>query len=157
MFGKLSKLLGIGEGRRGVGEPGVGPNDRLMRAIVTLFVKAAHLDGAFTDVERTHLIEVLKTRFKTNELEAARLIAEAFKAIEHGAEFYPITKVLRDEMEHEDRVELIEMLWEIVYADGELHDFEASLMRRVTGLVYVSDKESGDARRRAMEKLGLAD
>ena len=50
---------------------------------------------------------------------------------------------------------MIEMLWEVVYADGQLHDYEASLLRRVTGLLYVSDRDSGEARLRVMEKLGI--
>ena len=48
------------------------------------------------------------------------------------------------------------MLWEVAYADGELHDYEANLMRRVTGLLFVSDQESGEARKRALERLGLS-
>jgi len=51
----------------------------------------------------------------------------------------------------------MEMLWEVAYADGVLHDYEASLMRRVTGLIYVTDQESGAARKRVMQKLGLAE
>ena len=47
---------------------------------------------------------------------------------------------------------MMEMLWEVAYADGELHDYEANLMRQVTGLLYVTDRESGDARKRAQVK-----
>ena len=46
------------------------------------------------------------------------------------------------------------MLWEVVYADGELHDYEASLLRRVSGLLYVSDWDSGEARKRVRSRLG---
>jgi uncharacterized tellurite resistance protein B-like protein len=45
------------------------------------------------------------------------------------------------------------MLWELAYADGQLHDLEASLMRRLAGLLYVSDRDSGDARKRALRRL----
>ena len=47
----------------------------------------------------------------------------------------------------------MEMLWEVAYADGELHDYEASLIRRVTGLLHVSDRDSGAARKRALDRL----
>ena len=47
------------------------------------------------------------------------------------------------------------MLWEVAYMDGELHDMEASLMRRLAGLLYVSDKENGLARKAARERLGI--
>ena len=49
------------------------------------------------------------------------------------------------------------MLWEVAYADGVLHDYEANLMRRVGGLIYVTDRDRGDARRRVLERLGIED
>ena len=58
-------------------------------------------------------------------------------------------------MPPEERVGILELLWEVVYADGTLHDYEASLLRRVAGLLYVSDRESGEARLRVMERLGI--
>ena len=48
---------------------------------------------------------------------------------------------------------MIEMIWEVVYADGELHDYEDSLLRRIAGLIYVSDRDRGAARKRALERL----
>ena len=58
-------------------------------------------------------------------------------------------------MDEEERIGVIEMLWEVAYADGELHDYEASLLRRVAGLLYVSDRANGEARLRVMAKLGI--
>ena len=49
----------------------------------------------------------------------------------------------------------MEMLWEVAYADGTLHDYEANLLRRLTALIHVTDRESGQARKRALAKLGL--
>jgi uncharacterized tellurite resistance protein B-like protein len=50
---------------------------------------------------------------------------------------------------------IIEMLWEVVYADGVLHDYEANLLRRIGGLIYVSDRDRGAARKRVMKRLGI--
>ena len=47
------------------------------------------------------------------------------------------------------------MLWEVAYADGALHDYESNLMRRLAGLLHVSDRDSGEARKRAIERLGI--
>jgi uncharacterized tellurite resistance protein B-like protein len=65
------------------------------------------------------------------------------------------TSAIKDGLDHAERVQLIEMLWEVVYADGQLHDYEASLLRRVSGLLYVSDRESGEARKRVLARLGV--
>ena len=66
------------------------------------------------------------------------------------------TRAVNDGFAPEDRIQVIEMLWEVVYADGELHDYEASLLRRITGLLYVSDRDSGEARKRVLARLGRA-
>ena len=46
------------------------------------------------------------------------------------------------------------MLWEVVYADGKVHDFEVSLLRRLGGLLYVSDRDRALARKRVLQRLG---
>ena len=63
------------------------------------------------------------------------------------------TRAIKDRYSLEERIELIEMIWEVVYADGELHDYEANLLRRLGGLLYVSDRERGDARKRVLARL----
>ncbi|PKQ01791.1 MAG: TerB family tellurite resistance protein, partial [Alphaproteobacteria bacterium HGW-Alphaproteobacteria-12] len=55
----------------------------------------------------------------------------------------------------EERVGVIEKMWEVVYADGVLDDYEANLLRRVAGLIYVPDRESGQARQRVIARLGI--
>jgi len=52
-------------------------------------------------------------------------------------------------------VELIEMLWEVAYADRVLDEYEDSLLRRVGGLIYVPDRERATARQRVLKRLGL--
>jgi uncharacterized tellurite resistance protein B-like protein len=73
----------------------------------------------------------------------------------NSGELYGFTRTIKDSFNHEDRVRMIEMLWQVAYADGVLHEFEASLVRRVCGLIYVPDRESGEARKRVIEQLDL--
>ena len=63
---------------------------------------------------------------------------------------------MKDGFSHDERVRMIEMLWEVVLADDEIHDHEANLLRRVAGLIYVSDRESGDARKRVLDRRRAA-
>jgi uncharacterized tellurite resistance protein B-like protein len=63
--------------------------------------------------------------------------------VANSSQLYSFTRVVKDNFDHAERVELMEMLWEVVYADGALHHLEASLMRRVAGLIYVPDAASG--------------
>ena len=69
---------------------------------------------------------------------------------ENAVEMSRFTSLLRDQFDHEERIEMIEMLWHVVYVDGKIHDHEANLLRRVAGLLYVSDRESGEARKRVV-------
>ena len=49
------------------------------------------------------------------------------------------------------------MLWEVVYADGIAHAYEANLLRRIGGLLYAPDRDQGAARKRVLARLGIAD
>jgi uncharacterized tellurite resistance protein B-like protein len=77
------------------------------------------------------------------------------EAAEDISEIFGFTRTLRQHFTHEERIEMMEMLWEVAYADGMLHDYEASLLRQITGLLYVTDQESGAARKRVRARLGI--
>ena len=129
--------------------------DALQLAAAALMVEAATMDSRIDADERSRIGQLVQERFALNTQETAELIAEAEKAAAESVEFQGFTRAIKDGFDHAERVQLIEMLWEVVYADGELHDYEASLLRRVTGLLYVSDRESGDARKRVLARHGL--
>jgi uncharacterized tellurite resistance protein B-like protein len=69
-------------------------------------------------------------------------------------QLYEFTRAVNDRFTPEQRIEIMEMLWEVVYADGEVHDFEVSLLRRIGGLIYVSDRDRALARQRVVDRLG---
>ena len=125
-------------------------------AAAALMVEAARLDGSFTDVERDRIQKLLVERFQLTPWLAAELLARAEHTATESVAWQGFTQAIKDGLAPEERIGVIEMLWEVVYADGQLHDYEASLLRRVTGLLYVGDRESGEARLRVMEKLGIA-
>ncbi len=130
--------------------------DEVQLAVATLMVEAAHMDSSFDESERTTMTRHLAQRFALDEAGAAELVRKAEDKAKDNTELYRLSRTIKDNFDHDDRVELMQMLWEIAYADGELHSFEANMMRRLAGLVYVSDQESGEARKRAQARLGLA-
>ena len=127
----------------------------LKLASAALLVEAAVMDGSFDEAERTTIQALLQNRFELSGPDADELIGEAEAAVADSSELYTLTRTIKNEFEHEQRVQMIEMLWEVVYADGVLDDFEANLVRRLNGLLHVSDRESGEARKRVLAKLGL--
>ena len=129
--------------------------DPVKLASAALLARAAWLDGKLDAAEETALNRLMVERFSINEKEAQAIITEATEDVDNGNDIYKYTKIVRNSFDNAERVALMEMLWEIVYSDGELHDFESTLMRRLAGLLYVDDRESGAARKRALEKLGI--
>jgi uncharacterized tellurite resistance protein B-like protein len=115
---------------------------------------AAQMDGDFDAAERARVLELVTERFALNRAESESLLAAAEDRVAHASQLHGFTRVVNKAFDHAARIELMEMLWEIIYTDGDLHDHEASLMRRLTGLLHISDRESAAARTRALARLG---
>ena len=124
-------------------------------ACAALMTRAAWLDGTLDKVEEKALRDLMMKRFEISPGEADEILKAAADDLDTSNDLYRYTKDLRDNFDADERLKLIEMIWEVVYADGVLHDFEATLMRRLAGLLYVDDRDSGEAKKRAMHKLGL--
>jgi uncharacterized tellurite resistance protein B-like protein len=124
-------------------------------AAAALMVEAARLDGAFEPAERQRIRELLEQRFHLPPDMAGRLLEQAERTATESVAWQGFTQAIKDALEPEQRVGIVEMLWEVAYADGELHDYEASLLRRVAGLLYVGDRDSGEARLRVLARLGI--
>jgi uncharacterized tellurite resistance protein B-like protein len=131
-----------------------GGFDQLQIAVAVLLIEAARMDNEFDADERAAIAQLLQRRFELDADGAQKLLTRAEEKAQDSVEFYTFTRTVKDAFEHEDRVEFMQMLWEVAYADGVLHDHEANLMRRVTGLMHVTDRESGEARKRALRQLG---
>jgi len=135
--------------------PGGAGKDELSLAVAGLLVEAAHQDGDFDDEERATIGRLLEDRLALKTEDAEALIAEADAKVQGASDLWSFAQVVKNRFDHDERVRMIEMLWEVVYADGRLDDYEANLMRRIAGLIYVSDGESGSARKRVLDRLGI--
>ena len=125
-------------------------------AAAVLMVEAATMDGSFDDSEADAISRIARRHFGLNEEEAASLLAAAREAQEDANHLLRFTRAVKESFPIEERVKIIEMLWEVVYADGEVHPYEANLIRRINGLLYVSDRDSGVARKRVASRLGIS-
>lgn len=125
-------------------------------AAAALMIEAARVDGSFDAQERRTVSELVERHFGISGAEAEALIAAAEVAQDEANDLLRFTRGIKENFSLEERVEVIEMLWEVAYADGVLHHYEANLLRRVAGLIYVSDRDRGSARKRVIERLGIA-
>jgi uncharacterized tellurite resistance protein B-like protein len=148
MLDRLLKLLTAPQA-----EP--APPDDLQVAVAVLLVEAARMDATFDEKEREAIQRLLAQRFTLPAESAQQLIALAESKAERSNQLYPFTRLAVERMSDEHRIGLIEMLWEVAYADGTLDADEDALVRRVAGLIYVSDQDRGAARQRVLARLGL--
>lgn len=156
MLKQIKAFLDDLEGEEDAGNDRYKP-DELQVATAALMVEAARLDGQFEADEQSRITALLEGRFALAPEDVSELIEAATTAAEDAVELYGFVHKINGSFDHEERIKLVEMLWDVAYADGELHPFEANLLRRVAGLLYVTDQESGAARKRVLGRRGAAD
>ena len=132
-----------------------GQQEALQLALTALLVEAANSDDQFDEAERGVIERLLESRFSLSRSDADELLAAGEAVACESAELFHFTRIINERLSFEERVELIEMLWEVAYADGVLDEYEDSLLRRVGGLIYVPDRDRGEARRRVLKRLRL--
>ena len=139
LFGHSSDMFGA-SGRAGF--------DEQQLAAAALLVEVATVDARFDDSERRRIIDFVRSRFSLSETEASALLDAAQAQVEGATQLYAFTSAIKNGFSYEDRVALIETLWEVVYADGKADPFEDQLMRRIGGLICVTDRDRGLARKK---------
>lgn len=125
---------------RGGKEGGFAEDDYRLAA-AALLVHALTIDGAISDPERKKLHSVLKYRFDLSDDATDELIAEATKLEGEAVDVYHFTSLLNRELDQIGRTRIIEMMWEMSYADGRVNEFEDNLVWRVADLLNVPSGE----------------
>jgi len=118
-------------------------------AIAALLVHAVSIDGVVDEAEKTTIRTVLKREFELSDAETSELVAEARERDQEAVDLYTFTSVLKRALDEKGRKRSVEMLWEIVYADGAVHEFEDNLVWRVAELLGVQRRERLRLKRRA--------
>ena len=133
-------------------EGAAGRQEGLQLALTALLIEAANCDDRFDERERGVIARLLESRFSLSRSDANQLLAAGEAAASESTELFHFTRIINDRLSFEERVELIEMLWEVAYSDDLLTGDEDALIRRVAGLIYVSDRERGEAKRRITQR-----
>ena len=117
-----------------------------------LMIEAANTDGEITQEELNKISHSLINVFKEDPKAVEVSLTKAFENKDNSKSLYYYTSKLNKSYSNENKIKLIEVLWEIILADNEIHDFESNLIRRLAGLLYISDVECGNAKIRASRK-----
>src|SRR5713226_10113065 len=123
-------------------------------AAAALLVHTAEIDGNMSDLERDQVHAVVKRQFGLDEATTDELVTEATEAENEAIDLYHFTRAINRSLDEDGRRRVVEMMWEIAYADGRVDDFESNLIWRAADLLGISSRERIElgqrvARRRA--------
>jgi uncharacterized tellurite resistance protein B-like protein len=149
MFDALHRLLtGLDHPHRAAEQ-----NDSAFALAVMLIEVARSSDNRVEDREEGVIERALAKRFGLEQNEVIRLVKAAEEGAIQATDLFHFTQIVVNKYSEEERIGVIEMLWEVAYADGVLTGDEDTLIRRVAGLIDVSDHDRGDAKVRVRERL----
>ena len=118
-----------------------------------LMIEAANTYGEIDQNEKEKIYSVLVDVFNESPDEVINVLNKAIQNRDNSKSLHFYTSKINKEYSEEKKLLLLQILWEIVLSDGKLHDYESSLIRRLAGLLYISDVNSGNARKRALNNI----
>lgn len=110
-------------------------------AAAALLVHAAGIDGEVSAAAREKLHAVIKRRFELDDQATDELLVEAAQAEQQSVDLYHFTSLINRSLNEDGRRKIVEMMWEIVFADGRVTEFEDNLLWRAADLLGVSSRE----------------
>ena len=128
-------------------------NNRDLELLSGLMIEAAYTDGKIDASELSKIRLSLINIFSEDPNEVDLVLEKAEENKNNSKSLHHYTSFINKNFDDKKKILLIEALWEIVLSDGEIHDFESSLIRRLAGLLYISDVVSGNAKKKALNKI----
>ena len=110
--------------------------------IIALLIHAAKIDENYTEIEKKIIIKATMHLNKINFDESEKLLKLAEKKEEESNQIVEFTREIK-KYPIEFRLKIIEIIWKIVYSDDTSDNYESNLIRRICGLLYISDKDNG--------------
>ncbi len=148
----FEELLRIFDGSAASGRTGKGTDPAF--AFAVLLIETAGTDDRVTDRERGIIRRVLTRRFDFSPDQVTRLVHVATEGAASATDLFHFTRVIVEQFTEQDRIALIEDIWQVALSDGlDANGQEDTLIRRIAGLINVSDHDRGEAKQRAMQDL----
>lgn len=151
MFERFVAFLDNIGGRSGSAADEITP---LQLAAAAILFAVMDADGVRHEQELAALREIISERFDLEGEALAALLEKAEAAEAESVDFYRFTSVLV-RLTEKERLHLLELIWEVVYADGELHELEDNLVWRIAELIGVSNRDRVELRRKVARASGV--
>ena len=134
--------------------PALDPAQRTRLAVSALLLEIAAADFDADQQERQAIINIVTNQFGLGGAEADELIALAEQEHHISTDYFQFTRLINEHYSASQKVELVELLWRVAFADGELHHYEEHVIRRLADLLHVSHRDFISAKHRAIESRG---
>jgi uncharacterized tellurite resistance protein B-like protein len=146
MFASFRKFLSEVAG--GDKQPGRFDHNDYRLAAAVLLIHAAAIDGNISNAEREKLQALVRRRFGLDQAATDELVAEATEAESEAIDLYQFTRLINRSLDEDGRRRMVEMMWQMVHADGRVTEFESNLIWRAADLLGVSSRERIELGRR---------
>ncbi len=110
-------------------------------AVAALLVEVMRADSELQPQEQEMILSLLQKHFALSVEEANTLVAEASSSLDEAIDYYRFSKQINDNTSAEQRIEILELLWQLAYADGKLDRYEEHVIRKVADLLYVTHND----------------
>jgi uncharacterized tellurite resistance protein B-like protein len=124
-------------------------HDPLHIATTALLVEMMRMSGEVAESERARVLHAVETKFGLRAEDTATLLQLAEAEAREATDYYQFTSLIKNRLNPEEKQRLIEHLWAVAYADGELHQYEDHLVRKIADLLYVPHRALMAAKLRA--------
>jgi uncharacterized tellurite resistance protein B-like protein len=149
----LGNIFGQAFGDTGAPDPAARERE-LRLATAVLLVEVARADFAEDELELDAVADLLKAHLDISRREVEQLVAEARSHADQAASLQSFTRQLHEELTVEEKLRIVEMLWQVALADSVLDKHEDHLIRKVAGLLYISHSDLIRVRNRVQERPG---
>ena len=122
--------------------------------VCSLLVHAARIDENYTEKEKKIILSALTQLYNKNEDELIKVLEQAEKLENQSNQILKFTKAVKD-YDKNFRLKILETMWKIIYSDGVSDIYESNLMRRLSSLLYISDRENGEIKKKLLVNLNL--
>jgi uncharacterized tellurite resistance protein B-like protein len=129
------------------GQRGQAADDHELNvATCALLVEMARIDESFTAQETAAIMRILETRYGVSGEHTKALMAEAEKELEESVDLWQFARLINDHFSREEKIGIIETLWQVVFVDGKMDQYEDYLMHKMANLLRLTHKELMDAK-----------
>lgn len=138
MLQKLGKIKKVLLGEKAYAESASHPEDRQQLALAALLVEMARADFDESEDEHAAISRLLERHFALSEAESSALLERAANAMDEAVSLFDFTRALHDSLDYEQKLAVVELLWQVALSDERLDKYEEYLMAKVGDLLYVS-------------------